>query len=306
MKIYRLLFILLAHSAATLHAQEASDSLPPCQRIAGPAPTYVSAPSPRQGIDSKTGDLTALRCYATMVGAGFGNVMDTYLSPYSYTGVSFRILHEYSRWTHRFAQGDTLRVSYHTYIDVDGCLLDNPAGNINEYTGSVRYAMAWKYHFPALCGGRLHLSAGPMASLLGGCVYNEHDGNNPAQAKASLTLDAALMGALDLRLFHRPCLLSYQAELPLLGIAFSPNYGQSYYEAFSLGNYDHNVVFAHIGNMPSLRQQLILHIPLNARASTALRIGYVGEMLQTTFNNLRYHSYSHTLMIGLTKTLLRL
>ena len=265
-----------------------------------PAITYVSAET--LPIDS----LTRQRQYATSVGAGFGNVLDTYLSPYSYTGINIRVHHEYTRWTRRFMQGDTARVSYHTYIALDGNILDNPAGNINEYSGALRYSMAWKYHFPALFLGKLHLSAGPMATFYAGGLYNEHDGNNPAQGRASLTIDATATAAMPLHLMQRPCLLSLSADVPLVGIAFSPNYGQSYYEIFSLGNYDHNVVFAHIGNMPSLRAQLLLHIPLNARATTSLRVGYVTEILQSTFNNLRYHSYSHTLMIGISKTLYRL
>lgn len=265
-----------------------------------PALTYVSAePLP---ADS----LTRQRQYATMIGAGSGNVLDTYLSPYSYTGINIRFHHEYTRWTRRFMQGDTCRVSYHTYIALDGNILDNPAGNINEYSGGLRYSMAWKYHFRPLFCGKLHLSAGPMATLYAGGIYNEHDGNNPAQGRASLTIDATATAAMPIRMLRRNCLLSLSADVPLIGLAFSPNYGQSYYELFSLGHYDHNIVFAHTGNMPSLRAQLLLHIPLNARATTALRIGYVGEMMQSTFNNLRYHQYSHTLMLGLSKTLYRL
>lgn len=86
--------------------------------------------------------------------------------------------------------------------------------------------------------------------------------------------------------------------MPLLGVAFSPNYGQSYYEAFSLGNYDHNVVFAYIGNMPSMRHRLTLDIPVRRYT---LRVGYAAQFNQSTFNHLKYHNYSHDFMIGFNK-----
>ena len=37
---------------------------------------------------------------STLFGAGFNNVMDTYLSPLEYTGPEVRILHERMRMTH--------------------------------------------------------------------------------------------------------------------------------------------------------------------------------------------------------------
>ena len=93
--------------------------------------------------------------------------------------------------------------------------------------------------------------------------------------------------------------LRYEVGMPLVGVMFSPNYGQSYYELFSKGNYDHNIVPTYIGNTPSLRHFLTLDIPL-WRAT--LRIGYQGEYLQAHVNKIKYHTYTHTLLLGVTKT----
>ena len=140
-----------------------------------------------------------------------------------------------------------------------------------------------------------------MSGYLGG-IWNTRNGNNPGQAKLDLCIDLSGMAYYNLRIGKKNCLLRYQVNIPFVGMAFSPNYGQSYYEIFSLGHYDRNAVFAHIGNMPSMRHLLTADIPLGRHI---LRIGYNGQFNQSTFNELRYHSYSHNFMIGFVKRVTR-
>ena len=84
-------------------------------------------------------------------------------------------------------------------------------------------------------------------------------------------------------------------DMPLVGIAFSPNYGQSYYEIFSRGNYDHNVVFVSPLSGPQLHQMLTLDVRL---WRTTLTVGYLCDILQMEANDLKYHQYSHGILIG--------
>ena len=82
---------------------------------------------------------------------------------------------------------------------------------------------------------------------------------------------------------------------------FSPTYGQSYYEIFSLGHTDDIVHFTSLHNQPSLRHWLTADMKFR---SFALRLGYMADMQQSRVGALRTHDYSHTFMIGLVKKLL--
>ena len=244
--------------------------------------------------------------HSCMVGVGSSNILDTYLSPYNYTGTDIRIQRERMRMTTLWGG----RVANQSSIDINGAINSNHAGNLDEYAGGIRYSQGWFYNFfdgnivnpVERSSSRWNFAAGAVASGYLGAVYIDRSGNNPAQAKADVMIDASAMLTYDMRIAKHYFLWRYQVSVPLLGIAFSPNYGQSYYEAFSLGNTDHNVVFAYPGNMPSMRHRLTLDIPIRRYT---LRVGYVAQLNQSTFNNLKYHSYSHDFMIGFNKYLYR-
>jgi len=101
------------------------------------------------------------------------------------------------------------------------------------------------------------------------------------------------------QLFKKMVIARYELSLPLLGVQFSPNYGQSYYEIFSRGNYDHNIVPTTFVNAPEWRQMLTFDAQLSKRFT--LRIGYLGNMQQSRVNGLRQHIYTHRFLIGFTR-----
>lgn len=260
---------------------------------------------PSEGARSKeTANKEVL--HSTLFGVGWSNVLDTYLSPYNYKGTDIRIQRETQRMTTLW-QG---RVSNQSLIDFNAAINKNHARNIDEYAGGIRYSQGWHYNFMngnvvnpvEHSTSRWNLAAGLAASGYLGVIYIERAGNNPAQAKADLMIDASALATYDMVIANHHYLWRYQVTFPLIGIAFSPNYGQSYYEAFELGHHDHNVLFAYPGNMPSMRHRLTLDIPIRRYT---LRVGYAAQFNQSTFNHLKYHSWTHDLMIGFNKYLYR-
>lgn len=228
--------------------------------------------------------------HSNCLGVGSANVLDSYLSPYSYKGFDVRFLHEYMRPTKLMDD----RVVFQSLWDVNVSMLENKPGNVNELAGGVRYSAAWLYSLPLREGWGGSLGLQPSAYL--GGIYNSRNGNNPAQLKTDFMVNATAMLQYRLRMFKKIFPVRYQLTVPLLGMTYSPNYGQSYYEEFMLGHYDHNVCFAHIANMPSMRHLLTLDIPIRNKY---LRIGWYGAFNQARLNGLKYHSYSNDFLIGL-------
>ena len=85
--------------------------------------------------------------------------------------------------------------------------------------------------------------------------------------------------------------------MPIVGLQFSPNYGQSYYEIFTRDNYDHNVRATWMGSSPTYTTRLTLSIPV---AKTHITLGYLADWQQVSVNHLKYISYTHSLLIGWT------
>lgn len=230
----------------------------------------------------------------TMVGAGFANVFDTYLSPLEYKGAEVRFLLENMRMT-RLMQGN---VSAQHLFQVSFDYTKNPSKSVNSYSGLVNWSYALHYHKP--CTERLKILFGPLIEVNGGVIYNQRNSNNPAQAKAYACLGGSAIAIYKFNIRQTPLTLRYQANLPLMGIMFSPEYGESYYEIFSLGNGGKNVLFTSLHNMPSLRQMLSLDIPVK---NSTIRIGYLCDIQQSKVNHLKSHIYSHDFMIGIVRNL---
>ena len=238
--------------------------------------------------------LPSERMRSSMLAIGSANLLDTYLSAEKYSGTELRYistLTKNTRW-HNIRQ----TIFHEGKLDV----VSNRADNNDELGGMYRFQYHLRRQWAWANGFSLEAGGGIGAEL--GFLYNTRNSNNPAQAYAALQLLPSAAASQRIRVFNWPVRLRYEASLPLLGLAFSPNYGQSYYEIFSRGNYDHNIVPTSILSTPSLRHMLTADIPLSRKHSSALRIGYLGDYQQAELNNLKRHQYAHMLIIGITVT----
>lgn len=226
---------------------------------------------------------------SVMVGAGKTNVYDTYLSPLEYRGPELRLMHESMRMT-RLMGG---RVSAQRIVQVNASSTDNISKSGKSYSGMFDWTYALHYQYNV--DDRLKILFGPMLDLNGGFIYNTRNSNNPAQTKVYGSIDASAMAIYKLRIGRYPMTLRYQANLPFIGVMFSPEYGQSYYEIFSLKHSGKNVLFTSFHNAPTVRQMLTLDFPIG---KTIMRAGYLCDIQQAKVNNLKSHFYSHNFMIG--------
>lgn len=234
---------------------------------------------------------------STMLGIGRSNQLDTYLSPIEYTGPQVTLFQEYHRPLHR-----NRKVSFGSLLQLNGSAAGNWNNTTDLWAGDIHYDATWQYRWKIkrICG--LTLTMGGGAGITIGGVYSPRGGNNPANAHAQIRLLAAIGADYHFHLWKRDWCAGYHLDAPLLGAMFSPQYGQSYYEIFDRNNYDHNVVLTHLVNCTSLRQRLMLDIPVSAHG-TMLRMGYLSDIRQARPNHLKQHQISRSFLIGVVRTL---
>lgn len=236
-------------------------------------------------------DSAAVR-HTHLIGIGGNNVLDTYLSPLEYTGVAATYVHQSERRLGRRSPSWTIQGNY----SLDASYLDSPTDDAHEWDGNLGAGVVLLRNFRLT--PRLRCAVGPMGEALVGFTYNTRNGNNPAQGRVAAHLGATGAAAYDFPLLRRTATVRLQIDLPLFGAQFSPQFGQSYYEIFSLGHSDGNVCLTSPFNAPSARWRATLDVPLG---KTRLTLGYLGNIRQSHVNALKHHAWQHFFVIGYTR-----
>lgn len=234
---------------------------------------------------------------ASLVGIGPSNILDTYLTPEQFSGggLTYLNIREHIKPGKHWGNLIEHEIDLASANDRSKTI-SMIAGDYNLYWGRYRY---WTLKDNGN-GTRLRVQAGALANANLGFIYAMMNTNNPAQARIGLNIMPAAVGKYDFRLFRQSFMLRYELNLPLVGIVFSPNYGQSYYEIFSRSNYDHNIVPTTFIAAPNIRQMITIDWKTGKKWN--LRLGYLGNYQQTQVNNLKQHIYTHRVMIGLVRS----
>lgn len=229
----------------------------------------------------------------TLFGVGRASLFDTYLSPYQHTGLSASVALQNERRAHWGCD----HVSTFSRYAVTGAMAESDVTGNQLYDGMLTIAGGWHYNW-YLQDRRIRLAAGGLLELAGGATYQSSGGNNPVQAHALADVAASLIGEYRFGVKGQDWKARLQADLPLLGAAFCPQYGQSYYELFHLGHYDHNVRPIWPVNSPSLHLQATLAIPVR---KSLLTLGYDAQVRQSHLNGLRQHAWHNQFVLGFSR-----
>lgn len=226
---------------------------------------------------------------AYMLEIGSSHLADTYLSAVKYSG--WRAALTYSR--RQMMKFDPTR--WVMQLDISAGLdgAQNVVRNATMYATDFRGAWAMQRRYEMT--KNLTFGVGGATSLDIGVLYLSRNGNNPASARASWTLDLSGDATWRMNIGHMPVTLGISARVPVVGAFFSPNYGELYYEIY-LGNTSSLAHFAWPGSYrrADVRLWADLHF-----GGTSLRVGYHGDMLSTKANNIVTRDISHALTIGI-------
>ena len=222
---------------------------------------------------------------------GYASIHDSYLTPITYDGVDLTLGYEALRATH-FSPDKWL---WQLQASVDYNYVENNAKNndLSKVLGDISFDM--QHRWRGVLTPRLDLSVGPMTQLRAGIIYNAANSNNPVSVRAHWNVGVTGMAVWNTHLGRKPVTLRYQAQLPVVGVFFAPEYDESYYEIY-LGNHRN---LAHLGWWGN-RLDMTHYLGADFRmGGTILRLGYRGRLEHWQVNGLKVHDFSHSLVIGI-------
>jgi hypothetical protein len=242
-------------------------------------------------VKAQTGDEPIALSYRSIAaGVGFASSYDTYLSPIDYEGSVFTFTFEAIN-PMKVINSRGLRQHL---LAINFASTQNPAENANEYVVSLDYTFGMFYRFK-LPVKDLQLFAGANVNALLGGIIKSYGGNNPATPKVNLNLGLSAMAVYPLKVKNTPLILRYQVNMPVFGLMYAHQFGESYYE-IDLGGYKNLCHFASFHNQFLIKNDLSAELVLNPYT---LKVAYENNYYGTRIHDLKTRIKYNTLYIGM-------
>ena len=219
---------------------------------------------------------------------GGSSVLATYLSPLKYTGKNIGVS---GFWTKALPFNPQHAVM-NFKGDANLSSLMNPAktASMIGMFFDFSWGMEWRTKLPC----DIQVSAGGAVQIAGGLYYLLRNSNNPVETIANLSLDISASLSKSFRIGRLPILVSDRIQIPSLGIFFSAEYGETYYEIY-LGNRKGLVHPGWWGN--NFRIDNLLSFTLDF-GRTAMSLGYRIYAYNQWANNLNTKVVTNSFVIG--------
>lgn len=231
-----------------------------------------------------------------MVEGGTSFIRDTYLTPLQYKGWTAAL--SYERMQAMKFNPDRWVMQLDGRLSAGRSLNPSKTALMWEIGFRPSWSMMWRAKLPH----GFTLAAGGNAAAHLGVLYLPRNGNNPASAKASVTIGATGMAVWNGKIGRLPLTVRYQPKLPLIGVFFSPDYDELYYEIW-LGNHQGLAHCAWPGNFFRLDNLLTADLHFGA---TTLRIGYRCEFFSGKSGDIVNRNVSHCFVLGVSTELISL
>lgn len=191
-----------------------------------------------------------------LLGVGQVGTIDSYLSESAHTGLLFQFLSmvDYPP----IHEGP-----WHIYMEsnLQAGMPKNKANGSVLYLIGGRYSLAGAYR--ALRWKGVAVDVAPMATLQAQGNLKTSNVNNVGNVKAGLGLDAWARVRYRLPIEAMPIAIQYSMRMPMVGIGFQPDYGQSYYDYVSgENNAPIKLHLTSFHNHWHLDQRFVLDLPI--------------------------------------------
>lgn len=227
---------------------------------------------------------------STLFGIGKSYLFDSYLSPLTYDGIALSLINDRIKGSSLFNNKLLLQNQFRIQIG----MTKNPTSSSSEYFGSLYYNL--NGYLPLFNTNinsskfRIYGGGGPELAL--GGIYNVRNSNNPGSLKTYVNLNVAALAIFN----WKSLTFRWQVSSPFAGVFFSPEYGHSYYEIFTIGNNKGTIHLGSLHNQLSMRNYFTVDIPVN---KMTIRTGYMWDYYSSDVNKLVTKISSHQFLIGL-------